>query len=103
MLGVFVHYTDEQVQRAAGRQLQQLMVLFRVGYGAVCCEQAAAEPQPQHNHTLPPPQVDATVRSWNVKILGINRQSRHRDATVAQEFWRMLDAHLAARSSSLAY
>lgn len=28
--------------------------------------------------------VDATVKSWNVKILGLNRQSRHRDATVAQ-------------------
>ncbi|EFN59429.1 hypothetical protein CHLNCDRAFT_56751 [Chlorella variabilis] len=47
--------------------------------------------------------VDATVRSWNVKVLGINRQSRHRDATVAQEFWRMLDAHLQARSSQLLY
>jgi parafibromin len=47
--------------------------------------------------------VDATVKSWNVKILGINRQSRHRDATVAQEFWHLLDAHLQARSSTLAY
>lgn len=28
--------------------------------------------------------VDATVKSWNVKILGLNRQSRHRDATVSQ-------------------
>lgn len=59
VLGVFVHYTDEQ--------------------------------------------VDATVKSWNVKILGLNRQSRHRDLTVAQEFWRLLDTHLAARSSSLLY
>ena len=91
--------------------------------------------------------VDATVKSWNVKFLGLNRQSRHRDATVAQarprpapcsarclsrrcwcrskqhppaaqlkhaffhaclpaylqEFWRMLDAHLQARSSTLLY
>ena len=49
------------------------------------------------------PQVDATVKSWNVKILGLNRQSRHRDATMAQEFWRMLDTHLQARGSTLAY
>jgi parafibromin len=47
--------------------------------------------------------VDATVRSWNVKLLGLNRGSRHRDATVAQEFWRLLDAHLQARGSTLAY
>jgi hypothetical protein len=47
--------------------------------------------------------VDATVKSWNVKILGLNRQSRHRDATMAQEFWRMLDTHLQARGSTLAY
>ena len=33
---------------------------------------------------LASPQVDATVKSWNVKILGLNRQSRHRDLTVAQ-------------------
>lgn len=24
------------------------------------------------------------MKSWNVKILGLNRQSRHRDLTVAQ-------------------
>ena len=55
-------------------------------------------------HSLPRlPQVDATVKSWNVKILGLNRQSRHRDATMAQEFWRMLDTHLQARGSTLAY
>lgn len=71
---------------------------------------AAADPHTHTHHRLPtvPPtqpitQVDATVKSWNVRILGINRQSRHRDATVAQEFWRMLDAHLAARSSTLLY
>ena len=52
---------------------------------------------------LPSLQVDATVRSWNVKVLGLNRQSRHRDATVAQEFWRLLDAHCAARGSTLLY
>lgn len=61
---------------------------------------------PSHTciHSLPRlPQVDATVKSWNVKILGLNRQSRHRDATMAQEFWRMLDTHLQARGSTLAY
>lgn len=47
--------------------------------------------------------MDATVKSWNVKILALNRQSRHRDATVAQEFWRLLDAHCAARRCPLAY
>ncbi|PSC73571.1 parafibromin-like isoform X2 [Micractinium conductrix] len=47
--------------------------------------------------------VDAGVKSWNVRILGLNRQSRHRDATVAQEFWRLLDSHLTARGSSLAF
>ena len=47
--------------------------------------------------------VDATVKSWNVRLLALNRQSRHRDATVAQEFWRLLDAHLQARGSTLLY
>lgn len=59
------------------------------------CTPSNAHPSPR--------QVDATVKSWNVKILGLNRGSRHRDATVAQEFWRLLDAFLQARSSSLAY
>lgn len=39
---------------------------------------------PQPVFLLLLPQVDATVKSWNVKILGLNRQSRHRDLTVAQ-------------------
>lgn len=43
------------------------------------------------------------VKSWNVRLLGLNREGRHRDITMAGEFYRQLDAHLAATKSRLEY
>lgn len=47
--------------------------------------------------------VDPAVKKWNVKLLGIARHNRDKDAAVAREFWAHLDAFLQARKSSLAY
>jgi hypothetical protein len=43
------------------------------------------------------------VKGWNVRVMGLNREGRHRDVTVAQEFWSDLDAFLQSQKSSLAY
>ena len=47
--------------------------------------------------------MDPTVKSWNVRLLGLNREGRHRDVTAAAEFYRLLDAHLQAHKSTLLY
>ena len=53
--------------------------------------------------TCPAAPARRAVKGWNVKVMGLNREGRHRDVTVAQEFWSELDTFLAARKSSLLY
>lgn len=43
------------------------------------------------------------VKGWNVRVVGLNREGRHRDVTVVQDFWSDLDAFLQSRKSSLLY
>ncbi len=43
------------------------------------------------------------VKGWNVAVMGLNREGRHRDMTVVQEFWGQLDAFLQAQKSTLLY
>ena len=113
VMGVFLHYTDEArwLRASWGGGCVRLRTLPRVRHPRAARARGLPSRHqppltPPHHRCLPPrlPQkVDAGVKSWNVRILGLNRQSRHRDATVAQEFWRLLDSHLTARGSSLAF
>ncbi|GAB4817648.1 hypothetical protein N2152v2_004694 [Parachlorella kessleri] len=47
--------------------------------------------------------VDPTVKGWNLRVVSVNREGRHRDVTVAQDIWSDLDAFLQAQKSTLAY
>eukprot|EP00983_Pelagomonas_calceolata_P016254 514495-Pelagomonas_calceolata.AAC.2 len=48
-------------------------------------------------------QVPELVANWNIKCLGLTRERRHMDMTVALDFYRHLDAFLYSRRSNLAY
>ncbi|KAF5837552.1 RNA pol II accessory factor, Cdc73 family-domain-containing protein [Dunaliella salina] len=47
--------------------------------------------------------VPELVANWNIKCLGLTRERRHMDMTVALDFYRHLDAFLYSRRSNLAY
>lgn len=64
---------------------------------------ASSHAIPRRLLLLPKIRVDPTVKSWNVRLLGLNREGRHRDVTVAAELYRLLDAHLQAQQSTLLY
>lgn len=43
------------------------------------------------------------VKTWKVKVFPLSRENRHRDVTVVQDMFKVLDAFLAARKSRLHY
>ena len=49
------------------------------------------------------PKVPESVRGWDVKVLWISRNNRHKDRTAAMQFWEALDQFLASNRSTLAY
>ena len=49
------------------------------------------------------PPRGAAVKGWNVKLLALNREGRHRDGQVAQELWQQIDAHMAKAKRNFAY
>uniref|UniRef100_A0A7S0UQC4 Parafibromin n=1 Tax=Polytomella parva TaxID=51329 RepID=A0A7S0UQC4_9CHLO len=48
-------------------------------------------------------QVKPPVSEWNVRRLPLARDSRHRDASTANDFFRQLDTWLTARKSTLEF
>lgn len=42
--------------------------------------------------------LKASVQKWNVKVLDIDRNSRYKDTMKTQEFWREIDAFMAANN-----
>lgn len=53
-----------------------------------------------HYSDEPPPE---TVQKWNVVTVPIKREARHLDKTAQLDFFKALDAFLAARRSELEY
>lgn len=47
--------------------------------------------------------VPDAVKAWNVKILTLEKDARHRDEAVLREFWDQLDAFLVKAHSQLAF
>jgi len=47
--------------------------------------------------------VDANVKSWDVKVLNINKNKRYLDKTASLEFWQTLEPFIVKNKNYLAY